>query len=160
MTKRAKRSETTSAATIVIANALKNSPVTPLMNASGRNTTIVALVDPRRGMPISAAASSKACGVRAAFSCIRRIICSSMTTASSTTRPTAAAIPPSVIMLKLMPSANNIRQVAASTAGSIRPVITISRPERRNTNSTTPASSAPSKIASRTALAAPTTSSD
>ena len=160
MTKRAKSNETTSAATIVTASALKNSPVTPLMNASGRNTTIVALVDPRRGTPISAAASSNACGVRTAFCCIRRIICSSITTASSTTRPTAAAIPPSVIMLKLMPSAKSIKQVAAKTAGSIRPVMTISRPDRRNTNSTMPASRAPKRMASRTALAAPTTSSD
>ncbi|MFM9852157.1 MAG: hypothetical protein ACKVOJ_05010 [Sphingomonadaceae bacterium] len=32
-------------------------------------------------------------------------LCSSITTASSTISPTDAAIPPSVIMLKLMPSA-------------------------------------------------------
>ena len=83
-----------------------------------------------------------------------------MTTASSTTSPTAAAMPPSVIMLKLMPNANSNRQVEASTAGSISPVISISRPDRRNRNSTSPASTAPSRIASRTALAAPVTSSD
>ena len=69
-------------------------------------------------------------------------------------------MPPSVIMLKLMPSANRIRHVPASTAGSINPVISISRPERKNTNSTIPASTAPRRIASRTAVAAPATSSD
>ena len=160
MRKRATINDMVSAATMVMASALKKPPVTPEMKASGRNTTIVAPVEPKSGFPISAAAASSPGGSFAAPSCMRRIICSSMTTASSMMRPTAAAMPPSVIMSKCMPSANRTRQVPASTAGSTTAVIAISRTERRKTKSTSPASTAPNRIASRTALAAPLTSSD
>ena len=122
---------------------------------------IVASVDPNSGRAISRAATSiDGRSLLSSASCNRRMRCSSITTASSTTSPTAAAMPPSVIMLKLMPSASSARQVAARTAGSNAAVITINRQLRRNRNSTSPASTAPSRIASRTDVAAPVTSSD
>ena len=58
MTARLYSSETASAATIVTASDLKNPPVTPEMNASGTNTTIVASVLPSNGTDISAADAS------------------------------------------------------------------------------------------------------
>ncbi len=86
------------------------------------------------------------------------MMCSSITITSSMIRPTAAAMPPSVIMLKLMCSTPSSRMVIASVAGTTSSAITITRVLRRNTNSTRPASRMPIRIASRTLAAAPFTS--
>ena len=148
------------AATMVMARALKNPPVTPAMNARGKNTTIVAPVEPNSGRVISAAADNSDVGVVARPSCSRRITCSSITTASSTIKPTAAAMPPSVIMSKCMPSAYSSKLEAAKTAGRTPAVMAINRHERKNSHNTKPAKMAPRKMASRTALAAAVTNSD
>ena len=146
---------------MVTASALKKPPVTPVRKASGANTTTVLVVEPISGRAISpAAANMLAPGAPSSRSCNLRIRCSSMTTASSTTRPTAAARPPRVIMLKLICSMKSTRQAEANTAGSISAVISISRGERRKANSTAPASTAPRAMASRTLAAADVTSSD
>src|SRR5881396_2041553 len=96
----ASASDVRSAMPTVIASALKNVPVTPVIDMSGRNTTIGVIVDPTSGTRISAIAlrmaSARSCP---ASRCITMF--STTTIASSMTRPTAAARPPSVMRLKL-----------------------------------------------------------
>ena len=92
-------------AAIVSESALKNAPVTPREKRQRRED------DDRRGgragqRPRELApprASNAARGnVRPARFRMRRMMCSTITMASSMIRPTAAAMPPSVMMLKLM----------------------------------------------------------
>ena len=150
----------TSALAMVSDSALKNAPVTPDRNASGRKITTVAALEPVSGRVNShAAAAMRSCNSPAPSSgCSRRMMCSSITITSSMIKPTAAAMPPSVIMLKLMPSTDSSSTVIASTAGTTISATRITRVLRRNTNSTSPASTMPIRIASRTLAAAPVTS--
>ena len=90
-------------AAIVRERALKNSPVTPERKARGAKIMTVDAEEPRSGLASSRAASSPF--PRAASLLYRRMMCSTITTVSSMMRPTAAAIPPRVIMLRLICSA-------------------------------------------------------
>ena len=82
--------------------ALKNAPVTPVRNARGVKMMIVEAEDPNSGRVNSAVAriTRSLSGPLPLRS--RRVMCSTITTASSMISPTAAAMPPSVMMLKLM----------------------------------------------------------
>ena len=81
-----------------------------------------------------------------------------MTITSSITSPTEAARPPKVMMLKLMPSSESTSTAAASEAGTISMASRVMRQLRRKNISTTAASTMPIRIASRTEVAAATTS--
>ena len=84
----------------VIASARKKTPVTPVIEISGRNTTIGVMVEPISGTRISRSALRIASArVWPASRCITMF--STTTIASSITSPTAAASPPSVIRLKV-----------------------------------------------------------
>ena len=85
---------------MVSASERKNTPGTPSRNASGTKTTTGVSVEPTSGGPISRIASWTASTEPSPRT--RFVWMFSMTTiASSMTRPIAAAIPPSVIRLKL-----------------------------------------------------------
>ena len=143
-----------------MAKALKNPPATPPRKASGANTTMVASEEPLSGRTISCAASITTSEPAAPAAPTRRMMCSTITTASSTIRPTAAAMPPRVMMLKLMCKAPSSAIVIAMTIGKVSAVIRVMRGLRRNTNSTSAASNTPIRIASRTLAAEATISSD
>ena len=143
-------------AAIVTASALKNPPVTPLRNARGVNTTIVAIEEPTSGRTISPAASR----TLIVASLRRRVMCSSMTTISSTISPTAAAMPPSVMILRLSPNIIKSSAVEARTAGSKIATTSTNRRLRRKIKRTTPARMVPIKMESRTLFAADLTRSD
>ena len=76
-----------------------------------------------------------------------------MTIASSIIRPTAAAMPPKVIILKLMPSNDSNNTVAASTPGTTMMAINVIVQLRRKIKSTMAAKPTPIKTASRTLVA-------
>ncbi len=76
-----------------------------------------------------------------------------MTMTSSISRPTAAAIPPSVMMLKLIPSRLSTSTVMARVAGVTITAISVTRQLRRKAISTTAASTRPISTASRTLAA-------
>ncbi len=82
-------------------------------------------------------------------------MCSAMTIASSMISPTAAAMPPRVMMLKLWPRAYRTPAVMASTTGTLPAATSVSRQSRRNSSSTTAASATPITTASRTPVAEP-----
>ena len=75
------------------------------------------------------------------------------------TRPMAAAMPPSVMMLKLIRSTSSRTIVAAINAGTTRTAISVILQLRRNTSSMKAASTTPIMIASRTLVAEAITSS-
>jgi hypothetical protein len=77
-------------------------------------------------------------------------MCSIITIASSTIKPTAAAIPPNVMMLKLMWSMERNRIVVARTVGTAMMAIKVNLTLRRKTSITTAASPTPMSTASRT----------
>ena len=96
----AKAREVSSATPTVMARARKKTPVTPVIEMSGKNTTIGVTVEPTRGTRISRMARR----IASARDCPEsrwRTIFSTTTMASSMTKPTAAARPPRVIRLKL-----------------------------------------------------------
>ena len=99
--KMARNSDASSAVTMVMARARKNTAVMPPRNTSGTKTTMGVRVE-----PISAGVSS-VIALRAASSGVWPIerctmMFSTITMASSITTPMQAARPPSVIRLKLM----------------------------------------------------------
>ena len=137
--------------------------MTPLRKPSGRNTISVARLDPVSGCMNARAAGSTA-PLPAAVPSLprapaRRAICSTMTITSSISSPTAAAMPPSVMMLKLIPSTLSSSTDVASVAGTTRTAISVTRQLRRKASSTAPASTSPISTASRTLLADCVTSS-
>jgi hypothetical protein len=143
-----------SAAAIVTDSALEKAPVTPVRKDSGRNTISVAMLD-----PVSGIRNSRAAGMTAALprgwpssptAPARRAICSTITITSSMSKPTAAAIPPRVMMLKLIPNMESTRTVAAKVAGTAITAINVTRQLRRNNRSTSAASTSPIITASRT----------
>ena len=90
-------------AAIVKDSALKNAPATPERNASGVKMIMVAADEPARGLVNSLAAlNTRERGSPSRMPRTRRTMCSTMTIASSMIRPTPAAMPPSVMMLKLI----------------------------------------------------------
>jgi hypothetical protein len=142
-----------------MASALKNAPVTPVIETSGRKTTIGVIVEPISGTRISAMALRIACARSwPASRCITMF--STTTMASSMTRPTAAARPPSVIRLKLSPRARSTIKVIASVAGITRPATSEVPQSRRNRTMISDASTTPISTASRTLLIESFTRSD
>ncbi len=85
---------------------------------------------------------------------------STTTMASSITSPTAAARPPSVIRLKVWPSARRAMKVTAMVAGITRPATSDVPQSRRNSTMMSEASTSPSRMASRTLLMESLTISD
>ncbi len=126
-------------------SALKNAPVTPERKASGANTTMVTLDETTSGRVSPAAARRLPPAAPRSAS-----MCSIITIASSMISPTAAAIPPSVMMLKLIPRTPSRSEVAASTPGTARSAISVTRQLRRKMSSTKQASATPISTASRT----------
>ena len=143
---------------MVIDSALKKAPVTPVRKASGKKMMMVEALEPISGRKNSVAAFITCCSVSPSWPRSRRTICSIMTMASSMIRPTAAAMPPSVMMLKLMFSTCRSTTVAASTVGTTMMAISVILKLRKKNSSTRAAKPTPIKIASRTLLAEATTS--
>ncbi|MCY1175940.1 hypothetical protein D9M73_161980 [compost metagenome] len=154
--------EIASAAAIVSDSALEKAPVTPVRKDKGTNTISVARLEPVSGARNSRAAGMTAASPRGVPSApvapARRAICSTITMTSSISRPTAAAMPPSVMMLKLMPSTLSTSTVAASVAGTTIAAISVTRQLRRNASNTKAASTRPISTASRTLATASVTS--
>ncbi len=146
---------------IVTDSALKNAPVTPVRKASGAKMTSVAALEPASGRRNSVAASRTvvATGPPSWRSRRRRMMCSVITIASSMIRPTAAAMPPRVMTLKLMFISDSSSTVIASTVGTTATAMSVTFRLRRNSSSTPAASTAPMRIASRTLAAEATTRS-
>ena len=134
---------------MVMASARKNVPVTPVIEISGRNTTIGVSVE-----PISGTVSSFSALLVASSGPSPPSRCSTMfsttTMASSITSPPAAASPPSVIMLKLWPRIFMAMNVTKMATGITRPVISAVPQSRRNSQMINPASNSPMMMASRT----------
>ncbi len=86
-------------------------------------------------------------------------MCSIMTMASSMISPMAAAMPPSVMMLKPWPSIFSTRVVAARVAGTAITAARVTFQSRRNTSSTRAARITPMTMASRSPPADPVISS-
>src|SRR6185437_11747846 len=135
-----------SAPPIVSDSALKNAPVTPPRKASGKKMMIVAADEPDSGWKNSRAASITLPLWFSGASRNLRTMCSIMTTASSMMSPTAAAMPPSVMMLKPIPKTISSVMVVASTVGTTTIAISVILVLRRNTNSTIAASTMPIRI--------------
>ncbi len=152
-----------SAAAMVTDSALEKAPVTPSRKLSGRNTIRVARLEPVSGVMNSRAAGMTAWAPATPPSergaPARRAMCSIMTITSSISRPTAAAMPPMVMMLKLMPATLSTSTVAASVAGTTRMAIRVTRQLLRKLISTIAASTRPISTASRTLAADWVTSS-
>ena len=112
----ASTSEVRSAETMVRASARKKTPATPSRKASGRKTTTGVSVEPTIGVAISATASSMAArrSIPAAMWVYRF---STTTMASSMMSPIAAAMPPSVMRLKLISSSRMTTSVTRTEIG-------------------------------------------
>ena len=108
---------------------------------------MVAAEEPARGRKNSAAPARMAARRSPGCSPRRRSMCSIITMASSMTRPMAAAMPPSVMMLKLWPSNLSARVVMASTAGTTTTATAVMCRLRRKTSRTSAASTAPMAMA-------------
>ncbi len=134
---------------MVMASARKKLPVTPVIEMSGRKTTIGVMVEPISGTMSSRRAL---CTARArscpASRC--RTIFSSTTMASSMTKPTAAASPPRVIRLKLWPVKRSTMKVMSSVTGMTSPATNDVPQSRKNSTSTTEDNRMPRRTASRT----------
>jgi hypothetical protein len=133
----------------VIESAAKNCPTTPWRSRRGRKTTTVVIVDVVTGR-ISSCTASRIAALRSAVSARWRTMFSVTTTESSITRPIAIAIAPSVMRLNVWPTIHMTSTVIASVIGIDAALIAVIRHRRRNRNSTTTASIAPTTIASRT----------
>ncbi len=145
----ASASEASSETDMVTARARKNVPVTPVMEISGRKTTIGVMVEPIRGMVISPRALWIACSrVWPASRCSTMF--STTTIASSMTKPTAAASPPSVIRLKLSPINLRAINVTAMVTGITRPATMEVPQSRRKITRMIEARMSPMMMASRT----------
>ena len=94
--------KSTSETLMATARARKKVPVTPVIEISGRNTTMGVSVEPISGTVSSLSALLVASSGPSPPSRCRTMF-STTTMASSITSPPAAASPPSVIMLKLWP---------------------------------------------------------
>ncbi len=143
----------------VRARARKNTPVTPVIEISGRKTTIGVMVEPTSGLLISRIALRIASDRSWPASRCSTMF-STTTMASSITSPTAAAKPPSVMRLKLSPRMRSAMKVTAIVAGITRPATSEVPQSRRNRTSMITASTRPIRIASRTLLMESLTISD
>ena len=156
---RARASEVSSATPTVTARARKKTPVTPVMEISGRNTTMGVMVEPTSGTRISRIAlrmaSARVCPESRCMTMF-----STTTMASSITRPTAAARPPRVIRLKLWFMARSMMKVIPIVAGITRPATSEVPQSRRNSTMMNDARISPMTMASRTLLMESFTISD
>ena len=149
------RNEIRSAKTIVTESDAKNAPVTPPRNASGIWITMVLAVDPMiAGMSSfnerPARPRSVSAGPGPSFRATKCAnMFSSMTIESSMIRPTAAAIPPSVMMLIVLPTTERQTIVEAIVTGTTSAITMATRQLRRNTRRTTIASAIPTMMLSR-----------
>ena len=158
-TTQATKKEITRLAAMVRDSALKKAPVTPERNARGAKMMTVDVEEPASGRVNSEAAwITRSCQWRSSVSRSRRIMCSTITMASSMMSPTAAAMPPRVMMLKLMWRSLSRSTVTASTAGTVIAAMSMIRALRRKRRRMSAASSEPTSTASRTLPAAAITS--
>jgi len=129
-------SDVTSATDMVMAKALKNTPVMPLKKASGIKTTTGVSVDPTSGLKISPIDSL----IARSLSGINEIlvwIASATTIASSMMRPIAEAIPPRVMRLKVKPlnfMAASVTSTVTGIAIMVRKVVRQLRKKRNIIN--------------------------
>ena len=114
----ASTSDVSSDTTIVSASARKNTPVMPDKNASGMNTTTGVSVEPISGVKISPMASWIPAS-RGRPAAIFTHIASTTMIALSISSPMDAAMPPSVIMLKLMPASFMAMSVIRTVIGIV-----------------------------------------
>ncbi len=134
---------------MVTARARKKLPVTPVVEMSGRKTTIGVIVEPIRGIVNSRSALWMARErLWPASRC--NTMFSSTTMASSMTRPTAAASPPRVIRLKLWPVNLRTMKVMSSVAGMTKPATSELPQSRKKSTRMIEESTNPSSTASRT----------
>ena len=108
--------EVSKAETIVSASARKKTPVRPSRKASGMKTTTGVSVDPTSGAMMSPRPSRMACR-RSPPLRMRAWMDSTTTMASSMTKPIAAAMPPRVMRLKLIPSRCMTTRVMSTATG-------------------------------------------
>ncbi len=156
---KARAKDVSRATPTVMASARKKLPVTPVIEISGRKTTIGVMVEPTSGTRISFSADRMASArLWPASRC--RTMFSTTTMASSITNPTAAASPPSVIRLKLAPMARKAMNVIAIVAGITSPATSELPQSRRNSTRMMAARTSPIRMASRTLLMDSRTSSD
>ena len=154
------RYEITRAAAIVSARYLKKAPVTPVRKASGRKMMIVARLEPKSGAKNSrAAGNTVACARSSLGTPARRAMCSTITMTSSIKRPIAAAMPPRVMMLKLMPSTESSSMVISTDSGTTVIATSMTRQFRKYARMTSAAKPSPIAIASSTAAIEERTSS-
>ncbi len=144
---RATTSEKNTAIAAVQPNCTKNLPGTPLMKAVGRNTAISVKVVAMTARPISSAASI------AAWNGVLpmrrwRMMFSISTIASSTRMPTTRLRLSSVTTLSVKPIRYIAPKVGITDSGSAVAATKVARQSRRNNQTTSTASSAPSYISS------------
>ncbi len=144
---RATTSEKNTAIAAVQPNCTKNLPGTPLMKAVGRNTAISVKVVAITARPISSAASI------AAWNGVLpmrrwRMMFSISTMASSTRMPTTSDSDSSVTTLMVKPNRCMTAKVGITDSGSAVAATSVARQSRRNSHTTSTASSAPSYISS------------
>ena len=141
---RATTSEKKTAIAAVQPNWTKNLPGTPLMNAVGRNTAISVKVVAMTARPISSAAS-----IAAWYGFLPmprwRMMFSISTIASSTRMPTTSESASSVTPLSVKPSSDIAQNAGMIESGSAVVATSVARQSRRNRNTTSTASAAPSK---------------
>ncbi len=89
----------------------------------------------------------------------RRAMCSIITMTSSISRPIAAAMPPSVMMLKVMPRTESSSTVISTDSGTTIIATSVTRQLRRNASITSAANTSPIRIASSSAAIEERTSS-
>ena len=92
-----------SAKAMVSASGMNRLRATPVRNSTGKNTTMVVMVDTRIGIATSCAAVEHRVASRSGPSPRWRWMFSSSTIESSTSRPTPSASPPSVKTFSVCP---------------------------------------------------------
>ncbi len=115
-----------SAKLIVIASGINKLRATPDRNSTGKNTTMVVMVDTKIGIATSCAASSTAV-LRDFCSPRWRWMFSSSTMLSSTSRPTPSASPPSVNTFSVCPAKYSRINVATIDSGIATATMPVAR---------------------------------
>ncbi len=133
----------------VIASARKKSPVMSETKTSGRKTAITVSVEAMSGRLSSLSALSTAASVGIPVEW-PRWIASIITIASSMNSPMPAAIPPSVIMLNVIPQSAITTSVIAIVHGTTTAATSALSTLIVNIHTTATDSTRPSRIASRT----------
>src|SRR5438445_324674 len=144
---RQRRSEAPSMSAMERVRTRKKAPVTPPSITNGRKIASEQRLDPTSVGVISAMAWERPTGCSPAE---RAAMCSTTTIPSSSTSPTAAAIPPSVIMFSDCPVMASPRIVKAMLAGRTTAPARPRRALRRTITITSTARIAPTSRLSRT----------